>query len=68
MQTPEGAIKQRKTIVDKYGENYWRNLGLQGAEVYRQRQRDGIAKPRGFAAMSPERLLEISKKGGRHAK
>lgn len=32
-QTKEGALKQRETILEKYGENYWKEMGRLGGQV-----------------------------------
>lgn len=48
--TIEGGQQARDTNIIRYGEDYYSNLGKAGAREYRQRQREGIALPRGFAA------------------
>ncbi len=60
-----GGLKGRDTLREKYGKDHFKNIGKSGAEKYRLRQAQGIAKPRGFAAMSPERRSEAGKKGGK---
>ncbi len=63
--TKDGGKKAAETNRSKYGDNYYQHIGLIGSEAYRQRQRDGVAKPRGFAVMDKDRLRQISKNGGR---
>jgi len=46
----EGGSKAAKTNKEKYGKEYYSEIGKKGAEAYRQRQALGIASPRGFAA------------------
>ena len=43
--------------------NFYREIGLIGAENYKKRQAQGIAKPRGFAA-DRERAAIAGKIGG----
>lgn len=45
--------------------DFYQKLGRKGAEAYRERQKLGIAKPRGFAAMTEERRKEAGRKGGK---
>lgn len=59
-----GGKKAAKTNRKLYGKDIYKRRGKQGAEAYRFKQDEGTAKPRGFSLMSPERLSEISKKGG----
>jgi general stress protein YciG len=60
----DGGIKARQTNISKYGENYYSKLGLMGAEAYKERQKQGIAKPRGFAK-DKELAKTAGTKGGR---
>ena len=46
----EGGQKAALTNKNKYGPDFYRKIGVIGAEKYRKRQKEGIAKPRGFAA------------------
>lgn len=55
-QTEAGKSKTAITNKRKYGEDYYRKIGSSGGRAIHE-------KPRGFAAMSRERLEEISKKG-----
>jgi hypothetical protein len=53
MQTQEGAIKQRKTIIEKYGEGYFARIGAMG----------GSKKvPKGFALSG--KAAAAGRKGG----
>lgn len=45
-----GGARAAATNKKKYGESFYVNIGKIGAEKYRERQKQGIAKPRGFAA------------------
>lgn len=54
------ARKNRRSDPD-----FYQKLGRKGAEAYRERQKLGIAKPRGFAAMTEERRKEVGRKGGK---
>ena len=47
--------KTRQTIVDRYGEDYWKNIGKKGGSVA------GVKK--GFAA-NPELAKEAGRKSG----
>ena len=62
MQTPEGAAKARATLIDKYGEDYFKNIGAKGGK---------LGNTGGFHHMAkhnPEMFMEISQKGGQKAK
>ncbi len=48
-QTPAGSIKQRQTMLEKYGPDFYKEIGKKGGSRTTQ---DG-AKPKGFAAMPP---------------
>lgn len=53
----ESASKTRDTNIRKYGIDFYSRNGKLGGKAE-------CSKPKGFAAMSKERLLEISRKGG----
>lgn len=55
-QTEAGASKTAATNKRNHGKDYYRKLGALGGKAEH-------AKPRGFAAMSPERVKEASIKG-----
>lgn len=55
--TKAGAIKARATIKEKHGEDFYHKIGKKGGTAEKTR-------PGGFATMSPERLKEVSAKGG----
>lgn len=38
-QTAEGVIKAKKTIIDKYGADYWGRIGSKGGSVHRPETR-----------------------------
>jgi capsid protein len=59
----EGGAKTRETNIAKYGEDYYKTLGKKGADAYIERQKQGIAKPRGFAA-NKELAKTAGAKGG----
>lgn len=59
-----GGLKTAKTNVARYGESFYSDLGKKGAESYRQRQKLGVAKPRGFAAMDSEKVRAAGALGG----
>lgn len=42
--------------------------GILGARGYKKRQDLGIAKPRGFALLSPEKRKEYGRLGGRNSR
>lgn len=54
--TRAGGIKVRKTLMDRYGEDYFTHLGRKGGQV---------KGPKGFAKMEKERLYEVSARGGK---
>ena len=54
--TRAGAKKMVATITELYGADYFRRIGHKGGSVV-------WTKPRGFAAMTKERLREIALKG-----
>lgn len=53
-----GGKKAAKTNKELYGENYYRILGSKGGQ-----SKDG--KPKGFAAMSKEKVKAAGRKGGK---
>lgn len=57
--TKEGSMKTAATNIERYGEDFYRELGIKGAKAYIERQKQGIAKPRGFAANR-----ELARKAG----
>lgn len=59
----DGGVKTRETNIAKYGEDYYKVLGKKGAQAYIERQKKGIAKPRGFAA-NKELAKTAGQKGG----
>jgi len=65
MQTEEGGRKARDTNKAKYGEDYYSKIGKLGADKYIELQKEGIAKPRGFAVMDKDKLRAVSIQGGR---
>lgn len=58
--TRSGGKKCAATNKEKYGDNFYRNIGRKGGIAPRK-------GPRGFAAMTPERLREVSAKGGHNS-
>lgn len=62
--TMTGGLRAAQTNVAKYGENFYSDLGKKGAEAYKERQKLGVAKPRGFAAMDREKVRAAGVKGG----
>jgi hypothetical protein len=59
-----GGIKTRDLNKELYGPDYYVQLGKKGAEAYKERLKQRIAKPRGFAA-NRELAREAGAKGGR---
>ncbi len=55
-QTQDGKKKAVATLKAKYGNDYFSKIGALGAKAEH-------TKPRGFAALSKEKLKEISQKG-----
>ena len=55
-----GGLKTREANLKK-NPNYYREIGKLSNASWEKNGR----KPRGFATMSPERLKEVSAKGGR---
>lgn len=62
--TVEGGKAAGATNKSKYGADYYSKIGQMGAKAYRKRQKEGIAKPRGFAAMDKEKISAAGRKGG----
>lgn len=58
--TKAGGLKCAATNKKKYGDDFYRNIGRKGGLAPRK-------GPRGFAAMSPEKLREASAKGGHNS-
>lgn len=46
----DGGLKSAKKIKKNFGKDFFVKLGAQGAQAYKERQKKGIALPRGFAA------------------
>ena len=44
-----GGAKAAQTNKEKYGEDFYVNIGKKGADSCIKKQAEGIAKPRGFA-------------------
>ena len=63
-QTKEGALKAKARNIEKYGSDYYSVIGTAGAKAYKERQIEGIAKPRGFQA-NRELAVRAGAKGGR---
>lgn len=62
--TKAGAAKARQVMIEKYGEDYFKRIGVLGAKAYNERNEQGIAKPRGFA-VNRELAKIVGAKGGR---
>ena len=58
--TKEGGLHTKETVLAKYGEDYYKKMGSKGGSV------TGIAK--GFALFNKEKLLEVSRRGGKNGK
>jgi len=58
--TIAGGRAARDTNKLKYGEDYYSKIGTAGAKAYIERQKAGIAVPRGFAANK-----ELARSAGR---
>lgn len=56
----EGAKKAAQTTKERHGADFY----ARNARLAQKKWEENGKKPRGFAAMSPERLKEISRKGG----
>jgi len=66
--TKEGSKKSVKTNKERYGEDFYKKIGVKSGVAYRERQKLGIAKPRGFAAVSKAKRVAAGKKGGKKSK
>lgn len=55
--TAAGGKKLAATIRKTYGPNYWAKIGEKGGKAHH-------TKPRGFAAMTPEKVSAAGTKGG----
>lgn len=52
-----GGKKAAQTIKDRYGDDFYSQIGAKGGSK-------PTDKPKGFAAMTPERRRELGIKGG----
>ena len=52
--TKAGAQKSKKTLLERYGEDYFSNMGKKGGKAM---------VPKGFA-LNPEKAAEAGKRGG----
>lgn len=73
MQTKAGGITLRNTMIKKFGsEEKWKEFmqqnGKRGSEAWNERKKQGIAKPKGFAAMTPEKVSAAGKRGGTNSR
>lgn len=59
--TKEGAQRTRDTNYEKYGPDFYANIGSKGGSTPTKR-------PKGFAAMSEEKRRAAGAKGGRVGK
>lgn len=62
--TADGGKRAAATNKKRYGADFYRRLGLKGAEAYRERMKQGIAQPRGFA-LNRELARVAGQYGGR---
>lgn len=60
--TRKGGLKAAQTNKQRYGENFFKTIGKAGGTVSRG---GGFAK---LAANDPEKLKEISSRGGKNSK
>jgi len=67
MQTPEGSKKAVKTIIERHGEDFFRDIAKKSQKSYMSKPKEE-RKPRGFASMTPERRSEVGRKGGSRSK
>jgi general stress protein YciG len=65
--TLEGGRQAAATNKAKYGADFYKNIGIIGADTYKQRLAEGIAKPRGFA-LDRERAAKAGALGGTRSK
>lgn len=59
-QTPEGAIKARQTMIDKYGKDFWKNTGSIGGKV--KNPLKGFGSNRELAKLSGQKGGRISRR------
>ncbi len=57
-QTRSGGLKCRDKIYEKFGTDFYQNIGRKGGSA-------PTIKPKGFAAMSPEKRRACGRIGGR---
>ena len=62
--TAEGGQKAAQTNKEIHGKDFYKKIGLIGAEAYRKKVKEGTAKPRGFA-YSHELAVAAGSKGGK---
>lgn len=62
-----GGRKTSAVIKARYGDDYYSKIGRIGAKKYRERQKLGIAEPRGFAA-NRELASRAGKIGGKKSR
>lgn len=65
--TSAGGQKAALTNKAKYGADFYKNIGIIGADTYKQRLAEGTAKPRGFA-VDRERAARAGALGGKRSK
>jgi len=58
--TKAGGKAAAETNKEKYGADFYSKIGAKGGKGYIH----GVSPPKGLASMTPERLREISIKGG----
>lgn len=59
--TKAGGIKARETNLERYGEDYYQNIGYKGGSAEH-------LYPRGFAAMPQWKRQQAGAKGGKKSK
>jgi general stress protein YciG len=59
--TKEGGQLTRETNLAKYGKDYYQKLGAKGGSTK-------TSRPKGFAAMSKEKVSAAGKLGGQRSK
>lgn len=65
--TITGGQKAAQTNKEIHGEDFYKNIGKIGAEKYKEKQAQGIAKPRGFA-YNRDLAREAGRLGGQRSK
>lgn len=55
-----GSKLQKESVIRNNGEDFFARIGAKGGSAKTEK-----TKLRGFASMTPERLIEISKLGGK---